>query len=311
MKHEEIKNNEINIHNIKKVYQDGFQALKGISLSIKQGSFYGLLGPNGAGKSTLIGILCGLVNKSDGHISILGFDHDKEAQQCRQLIGIVPQEFNFNIFESCLQIVCNHAGYYGVPYKKAKPLAEKLMKKLGIYDKRHRPAGQLSGGQKRRLMIVRALVHQPKVLILDEPTAGVDIALRHTMWHFLSELNQEGLTIILTTHYLEEAEKLCDQLAIIHQGQVLAEGKTQNLLDNLKNERFLLKCHPFNQQELSGNQERIQIKDEEHLLITIKQEEDIFPILEDLNKQGVKVRRVINQANRLEEVFLNLVTENE
>eukprot|EP01047_Picozoa_sp_COSAG01_P003205 COSAG01_NODE_93_length_27013_cov_41.515791_6_plen_319_part_00 len=300
----------VKICGLKKTYQQNFEALKGINLSIPKGSFYGLLGPNGAGKSTLIGILSGLVSKSSGQIHVLGKDSDQDSQLTRSYLGVVPQEFNFNIFEPCIQIICNHAGYYGVPRQVAIARADIYLKKLGLWDKRNVAAGQLSGGLKRRLMIVRALVHQPKILILDEPTAGVDIALRHLMWEFLEDLNKAGMTIVLTTHYLEEAEKLCKHLAIIDKGELLADGPTESLLNNLNKERIELQCQPFEKlPKIAGA--RIQQKTEQAnnyiLDVELEKGSEVTAIIEALKAQGIQVKRWVNQVNRLEELFLDLV----
>lgn len=220
----------LEIQDLKKTYSDGTEALKGVSFTVPQGDFFGLLGPNGAGKTTTIGIITSLVTKTGGSVSIFGKDIDEEPDATKMGVGVVPQELNFNIFETPLDIVVNQAGYYGIPRSVAIPRAEKLLKDLGIFDKRHGTGMQLSGGMKRRLMIARALVHEPKLLILDEPTAGVDVELRRGMWDYLRTLTSGGLTILLTTHYLEEAEQLCKHLAIINKGAIVAQGTKEDIL---------------------------------------------------------------------------------
>jgi ABC-2 type transport system ATP-binding protein len=229
----------IEIKGLKKVYGNGVEALKGVDLTVAQGDFFALLGPNGAGKSTLINVLCGLVEKSAGTVRIEGLSIDDDYQRAKMHLGVVPQEFNFGIFEKVIDIVLDQAGYYGIPRREALPKAEKLLKQLGLYDKRNEKSRTLSGGMKRRLMIARGLVHDPKVLILDEPTAGVDIEIRREMWEFLEKLNQSGTTIILTTHYLEEAEQLCNNMAIINKGEVIERGAVKDLLGKMDQETFV------------------------------------------------------------------------
>ncbi|HKK57052.1 ABC transporter ATP-binding protein, partial [Marinobacter sp.] len=232
--------NALEIENLVKVYGDGFEALKGIDLNVAQGDFFALLGPNGAGKSTILGIVCSLVNKTSGKIRVFGSDIDTHLSDAKLNLGVVPQEFNFNQFEKVFDIVTTQAGYYGIPLKKAAVSAEKYLRQLGLWDKRDSPARMLSGGMKRRLMIARALVHEPRLLILDEPTAGVDIELRRSMWAFLEQMNRQGTTIILTTHYLEEAEALCRNIAIIDHGQILKNTSKRDLLQELSVETFVL-----------------------------------------------------------------------
>lgn len=231
--------NALEISALVKVYGNGFKALKGIDLSVSEGDFFALLGPNGAGKSTCLGIVSSLVNKTSGTVTVNGYDLDSQREQVKRSLGVVPQEFNFNAFEKVLDIVIQQAGYYGLPRKLATQRAEKYLKKLDLWDKRDTQARMLSGGMKRRLMIARALVHEPRILILDEPTAGVDIEIRRSMWAFLKELNTQGTTIILTTHYLEEAESLCPNLAIIGQGQIIESGPTKELLKDKDRSTFV------------------------------------------------------------------------
>ena len=297
----------IHIQQLCKTYKGGFQALKGVDLSIKKGSFFGLLGPNGAGKSTIIGILSNLVNKTSGSIDILGQPMDIKSKSHSIHIGVVPQEFNLNMFEPCMQIICNQAGFYGVDYKTAKKRAEKYLKKMGLWDKRNTPSGQLSGGLKRRLMIVRALIHEPQILILDEPTAGVDITLRHSMWSFLSELNEAGLSIILTTHYLEEAEKLCDTIAIINHGQVLKVGDKQTLINTLKKEQLILHCKPFDHEPILENV-AIKSVSNHNITLMIDETKQLSDIISELEKQAIFVNRISQANSKLEDLFLELVS---
>lgn len=230
----------LSIRQLTKTYGNGFQALKGIDLDVAEGDFFALLGPNGAGKSTTIGILSTLVNKSGGTVNVFGHDLDRDPSGLKRCLGVVPQEFNFNQFEKAFDILVTQAGYYGIPAKIAKERAERYLNQLGLWDKRDVSSRMLSGGMKRRLMIARALIHQPRLLILDEPTAGVDIELRRSMWSFLTELNREGITIILTTHYLEEAEQLCRNIGIIDHGQIVKNTSMRELLSQLHVETFLL-----------------------------------------------------------------------
>ncbi|WP_373797084.1 ABC transporter ATP-binding protein, partial [Jeotgalibaca porci] len=234
----------LEITDLKKVYATGMEALKGIDLTVEEGDFYALLGPNGAGKSTTIGIVTSLVNKTAGQVKVFGYDIDTQLVQAKQQIGLVPQEFNFNPFETVEQIVVNQAGYYGVPRKEALKRSEKYLKQSNLWEKRHVRARMLSGGMKRRLMIARALMHEPKLLILDEPTAGVDIELRRDMWEFLRELNEHGTTIILTTHYLEEAEMLCRNIGIIQSGRMIENTSMKKLLAKLQYETFIFDLAP-------------------------------------------------------------------
>jgi len=296
----------IEIKNLKKTYGDQLEALKGIDLTINEGEFFGLLGPNGAGKSTTIAILCGLVNKSSGTVSIGGFDLDTQFPQAKSMLGVVPQEFNFNIFEKCLQIVVNQGGYYGVPRSEAVPRAHMLLERLGLKDKTNTPAARLSGGLKRRLMIARALIHQPKILILDEPTAGVDISLRRSMWDFLSEINQEGLTIILTTHYLEEAENLCKQIAIIDHGKIIENAPTASLLKRLKSETVRITVTP---EESVPTLPDLMFTPVEPGIFELELSESVTltQVVEGLKAQGITVNRASNKSNRLEELFFKLV----
>ena len=297
----------ISIQHLQKIYKGSVTALGDVSLDIAKGEFLGLLGPNGAGKSTLIGILCGLVNKTKGQVCIDGYDLDKQPYQCRLSLGVVPQEFNFNIFEPCLQVILNQAGYYGVSRSVALKYAEVLLQELDLWQKRDTPAGRLSGGMKRRLMIARALIHKPKILILDEPTAGVDISLRRTMWTFLQALNQtQKTTIILTTHYLEEAESLCNRIAIINQGGVIANLPTADLLSQLSSETLIVTLkHPVNALDLESF--RCVKIDDMTYEIDLHQGQSVTDLIHGLSARNIEVDRMRNKANRLEELFVKLV----
>lgn len=301
----------IQIQNLTKTYPGGLQALKGIDLTVHEGEFFALLGPNGAGKSTTISILCSLVNKTSGTVSICGHNIDTDWSKAKTCLGVVPQEFNFNIFEPCWQIVVNQAGYYGVTRDVALKRLDVLFDQLGLSDKRNEQAKNLSGGFKRRLMIARALIHEPKVLILDEPTAGVDISLRRSMWQFLQTLNANGMTIILTTHYLEEAEALCREVAIIDKGTIITRGNTQNLLQELNAESFILYCTTAvpdmtTLPPLSG----VTLRNLDTLCIEadLEKSRTLTDLMAYLQHHGITVGRIRNKSNRLEELFLKLVT---
>ncbi len=292
---------------LKKTYGNGFEALKGIDLEVKQGDFFALLGPNGAGKSTTLGIVTSLVNKSSGQVSVFGHDIDTDLTQAKLCMGIVPQEFNFNFFEKVEDIVITQACYYGIPAAVAKERAEHYLKALGLWDKRDNRARQLSGGMKRRLMIARALVHNPKLLILDEPTAGVDIELRRSMWEFLKKINAEGTTIILTTHYLEEAESLCRNIAIIDQGEIIQNSSMKSLLAKLNVETVILDLAEDVDllPDLGGLVGRL--TDGHTLEVDVPKESGLNCLFGKLTEQGVNVLSMRNKANRLEELFVSLV----
>ena len=292
---------------LKKTYGNGFEALKGIDLEVKQGDFFALLGPNGAGKSTTLGIVTSLVNKSCGQVSVFGHDIDTHLTQAKLCMGIVPQEFNFNFFEKVEDIVITQAGYYGIPAAVAKERAEHYLKALGLWDKRDNRARQLSGGMKRRLMIARALVHNPKLLILDEPTAGVDIELRRSMWEFLKKINAEGTTIILTTHYLEEAESLCRNIAIIDQGEIIQNSSMKSLLAKLNVETVILDLAEDVDllPDLGGLVGRL--TDGHTLEVDVPKESGLNCLFGKLTEQGINVLSMRNKANRLEELFVSLV----
>lgn len=296
----------LSIKGLRKVYKGGFEALKGIDLDVEEGDFFALLGPNGAGKSTTIGIVSSLVNKTAGSVTVFDYDLDKQLVELKKQIGLVPQEFNFNQFETVTQIVVNQAGYYGVPRKLAHERAEKYLKQLGLWDKRNERARALSGGMKRRLMIARALLHEPRLLILDEPTAGVDIELRRSMWDYLERINKQGITIILTTHYLEEAESLCRNIAIIDSGQIIENTSMKRLLATLNMETFVLDLAPDQPKpELTGLVSR-QV-DDHTLEVDVEKSAGLNKVFEQLNQQNVKVLSMRNKANRLEELFVGLV----
>jgi len=299
-------NNALEISSLKKVYKGGFEALKGIDLSVKEGDFFALLGPNGAGKSTTIGVITSLVNKTDGNVKVFGHSIDDELEKAKSFIGLVPQEFNFNQFESLLRILVNQAGYYGVDRKLAYQRAEKYLKQLELWDKRNDAARMLSGGMKRRLMIARALMHEPKVLILDEPTAGVDIELRRSMWDFLRELNNQGITIILTTHYLEEAEMLCRNIAIIDKGTIVENTDMKSLLAKLDKETFVLDAK-LNDKTPSLNGFDCRVIDDHTLEVDVEKSQSINQVFIQLTEQGFEVKSMRNKSNRLEELFVNLV----
>lgn len=296
----------LEIEQLKKTYAGGFEALKGVSLQVEQGDFYALLGPNGAGKSTTIGIITSLVNKTSGKVSVFGHDIDKELELAKQQLGLVPQEFNFNQFETVEQIVLQQAGYYGVAKDVAKQRAQKYLSQLDLWEKRSERARNLSGGMKRRLMIARALMHEPKLLILDEPTAGVDIELRRSMWDFLKEINRQGITIILTTHYLEEAELLCRNIGIIQRGELIENTSMKALLNKLDVETFILDIDAsVDIPELQGVKSQNVVNGS--LEIEIEKTQGLNLIFTQLSEAGIKVLSMRNKANRLEELFVSIV----
>jgi len=300
----------LRIDNLRKTYADGFEALKGIDLRVEQGDFFALLGPNGAGKSTTLGIVSSLVTKSSGRVEIFGHDTDRDLARAKLHLGVVPQEFNFNQFEKVMDILVTQAGYYGIPAREGERSAERFLRQLGLWDKRDVPARLLSGGMKRRLMIARALVHNPRLLILDEPTAGVDIELRRSMWEFLQQINAEGITIILTTHYLEEAEALCRNIAIIDRGRILENTSKRNLLRQLSLETFILDTrdpldHP---PPLSGYVTRL--NGEGALELDVDRGQGLNAAFTQLRDAGIEVVSMRTRANRLEELFLRLVEDN-
>jgi ABC-2 type transport system ATP-binding protein len=300
----------LSIRQLTKTYGNGFQALSGIDLDVAEGDFFALLGPNGAGKSTTIGILSTLVNKTSGTVNVFGHDLDREPAALKRCIGVVPQEFNFNQFEKTFDIVVTQAGYYGIPPKIANERAEQYLTQLGLWDKRDVPSRSLSGGMKRRLMIARALVHEPRLLILDEPTAGVDIELRRSMWTFLTELNKKGITIILTTHYLEEAEQLCRNIGIIDHGIIVENTSMRQLLSQLHVETFLLDLkHDLSvSPQLVGYPARL--LDGHTLEVQVDKSVGITGLFTQLALQNIEVLSLRNKTNRLEELFVSLVEKN-
>ncbi len=295
------------IENLSKVYDNGFEALKGISLSVQQGDFFALLGPNGAGKSTTIGIICSLVHKTGGRVRVFDVDIDENFPAAKNHIGIVPQEFNFNQFEKVFDIVANQGGFYGLPLPLARERAEKYLRELGLWDKRDVAGRMLSGGMKRRLMIARALVHEPRLLILDEPTAGVDIEMRRSMWEFLRKINAQGTTIILTTHYLEEAEALCRNIAIINRGEIVEHSSVKSLLRRLHREVFILDCGDELPAEIPVPGFDVCRVDDHTLEVEVEQGQNINEVFAALDSQGIKVLSMRNKSNRLEEMFVKLV----
>ncbi|HEY7864867.1 MAG TPA: ABC transporter ATP-binding protein [Psychromonas sp.] len=296
----------IDLENIRKVYKGGVEALKGISLQVKEGDFYALLGPNGAGKSTTIGIISSLVNKTGGKVKVFGYDLDTQLESVKTQIGLVPQEFNFNQFEPPIQILVNQAGYYGIKRKEAYIRAEKYLRQLDLWGKRNEPSRELSGGMKRRLMIARALMHEPRLLILDEPTAGVDIEVRRSMWTFLKEINAQGVTIVLTTHYLEEAEMLCRHIGIIDKGILVENTSMKELLARLDSEVFILDVDPL--ENVPRSEHFIITKiDDITLEIEVKKRQSLNKVFAELTAQGVRVNSLRNKSNRLEELFVGLV----
>ena len=298
----------LEIQDLRKVYDNNVEALKSISLRVDEGDFFALLGPNGAGKSTTIGILFSLVNKSGGSVQVFGVDIDEDFPGAKKHVGIVPQEFNFNLFEKVEHIVVTQGGYYGLPPALAKERAEKYLKKLGLWEKRNDRARELSGGMKRRLMIARALVHEPRLLVLDEPTAGVDIEMRRSMWEFLQELNDNGTTIILTTHYLEEAESLCRNIAIIDQGSIVHHSSMRELLAQLHTEMFLLDIRGTLPTALEIEGFPTRAIDDHTLEVVVDRDQDINQLFQALSLQGVEVSSMRNKANRLEEMFVSLLS---
>ena len=295
--------------NLRKTYRGRVTALRGVSLTVQEGDFFALLGPNGAGKSTAIGIISSLVLKTAGEIKIFGVDVDKEFSRAKSLIGVVPQEINFNQFETVNDIILNQAGYYGIDRPDAQKRAEKILKQTQLWDRRDEISRNLSGGMKRRLMISRALIHQPRLLILDEPTAGVDIEVRRSMWKFLTDLNKSGTTIILTTHYLEEAESLCRNIAIIDKGEIVENTSMQLLLRKLGAESFIFDCTSSISTLSKLGDHQIRKLDDHRFEVTVNQGENLNTVFEELSKSGIKIQSMRNKSNRLEELFLGLVAE--
>jgi len=297
----------LKITNLKKTYAGSIHALKGINLEVEKGDFFALLGANGAGKSTAIGIICSLVNKTSGNVEVFGYDLETQREKVQEHIGLVPQEFNFNVWEPVIEILINQAGYYGIDRPTAKERAEELLRHLELWDKRHQQANKLSGGMKRRLMIARALIHKPKLLILDEPTAGVDIEIRRSMWAFLKQLNQAGTTIILTTHYLEEAENMCNNIAIINQGEVVESTSMKDLLSRLNVETFVLDLkEPLESlPEMEGV--TLRQRDTKTLEADLDKSRSLNFLFEKLSEYDIRVLSMRNKTSRLEELFMTLL----
>ena len=301
----------LEINDLKKTYSGGVEALKGISFSVNEGDFYALLGPNGAGKSSTIGIIGSLVTKSSGNVKIFDVDIDENLPLAKTMLGVVSQEINFSQFEKVLDIVVTQAGFYGIPKKEALPKVENILKRLSLWDKRNFQARTLSGGYKRRLMIAKALIHEPKLLILDEPTAGVDIELRREMWSFLKEINENGTTIILTTHYLEEAEQLCRNIGIIDKGKIVANTSMKDLLGTLNVQGFVFDLQsPLNQVPVIEGFP-LKLEDPLTLVAAVSKDRSINALFEELSKLDIKIKSMRNEANRLEELFIEMVNSNE
>src|SRR5882724_10777876 len=299
--------NALSVRDLTKTYKNGVQALKGVDLDVEQGDFFALLGPNGAGKTTLIGIVTSLVNKSGGQVSVFGHDIDRDLEAAKACIGVVPQELNFNMFESPQTILVNQAGFYGIERKVARERAEKYLKELQLWDKRDRMSRSLSGGMKRRLMIARALMNEPRLLILDEPTAGVDIEIRRSMWEFLRGINEQGTTIILTTHYLEEAETLCRNVAIIEGGQIAERDRMSSLLRKLHTETFVLTLRNELNAAPKLDGYAVTLPDDHTLEVEVSKEQNLNEIFTRLSGLGIEVLSMRNKVNRLEELFMRLV----
>jgi len=299
----------LRLRGLTKTYANGVTALRGIDLDVAEGDFFALLGPNGAGKSTAIGIICSLVNKTAGSVSVFGHDIQLEPAAAKQCIGVVPQEFNFNVFEPVVEILVNQAGYYGISRGEAYARAEGILRQLGLWEKRRQIPRNLSGGMKRRLMIARSLIHRPRLLILDEPTAGVDIEIRYSMWEFLRGLNADGTTIILTTHYLEEAESLCHRIAIIHEGALIENTSMKQLLKQLHMETFVLDIkEPVGELPAVAGCAALRKIDELTLEADVYREDSLNALFASLGRAGIEVLTLRNKANRLEQLFLGLVS---
>jgi ABC-2 type transport system ATP-binding protein len=303
--------NALSIRGLTKTYKNGIQALKGVDLDVEQGDFFALLGPNGAGKTTLIGIVTSLVNKTSGQATVFGHDIERELEAAKACIGVVPQELNFNQFETPYTIVVNQAGFYGIPRPVARERAEKYLKQLQLWDRRDKMSRALSGGMKRRLMIARALMHEPRLLILDEPTAGVDIEIRRSMWDFLREINERGTTIILTTHYLEEAETLCRNIAIINGGQIVERDRMSSLLRRLNTETFVLNLRESLAAAPQLEGYGVALVDPHTLEVETAKEQNLNDVFGRLSSLGIEVLSMRNKVNRLEEIFMRLVEKRE
>ena len=296
----------LSIQDLSKQYKSGVQALKSISFEVNQGDFFALLGPNGAGKTTAIGILTSLVNKTSGIVEVFGHDLDKELSLAKSCLGVVPQEVNLNLFDKCINTLINQAGFYGIPRNEAEKRAQHYLKQMDLWDKRNSNARDLSGGMKRRLMVARSLVNQPQLLLLDEPTAGVDIETRRMMWRFLRDLNQQGITIILTTHYLEEAEQLCDRIAIIDEGEIIENDSMLNVLKKLKKEVFVLNVSESLSEAPIIKGYETSLKSPQEIEVSILQSQGINEVFTQLDALGIRVISMRNKTGRLEELFIDL-----
>lgn len=299
----------LSIKNLKKIYKNKIEALRGIDLEVKKGDFFALLGPNGAGKTTAINIVISLVNKTAGQVKVFGYDIDKDQETAKKFIGVVPQEFNFNIFEKVFDIVVRQAGYYGINKKIAEKRAEKYLKQLDLWSKRSTPANQLSGGLKRRLMIVRALIHDPELLILDEPTAGVDIEIRRRMWKFISNLNTQGRTIILTTHYLEEAENLCRNIAIIDKGKIIENTSMKNLLSRMDKDTYIFDIRNPIKKIPKLKEHQMKMIDNTTIEVEILKKQNLNRLFDYFKKNNIEILNMRRKSARLEELFLNLINK--
>ena len=299
----------LELRQLRKTYPSGVEALRGIDLSVRQGDFFALLGPNGAGKTTAIGIVTSLVNKSAGDVSVFGYDLDRQREAAKACIGVVPQEVNLNMFEKCWNILINQAGYYGVPRPEAKRRAEKYLKALHLWDRRDKLSRTLSGGMKRRLMIARALIHEPRLLILDEPTAGVDIEIRRSMWDLMTRINEDGMTIILTTHYLHEAESFCRNIAIIDEGRIIENDTMVNVVRKLKREVFVLTLEESLDRapDLPGYQ--VQLRNEHEIEVEVEQQQGLNALFQVISDRSLHVSSMRTKSNRLEELFMRLVDD--
>jgi ABC-2 type transport system ATP-binding protein len=299
--------NALQIKDLRKVYPNKVQALKGIDLTVREGDFYALLGPNGAGKTTAIGIITSLVNKTSGEVNVFGYDLDRQREAVKSCIGIVPQEVNLNMFERSFNTLVNQAGYYGVPRRTARQRAEKYLKSLHLWDRRDDIARSLSGGMKRRLMIARALVHEPRLLILDEPTAGVDIEIRRSMWELMREINESGVTIILTTHYLEEAESLCRNIAIIDEGRIIEDDTMANVIRKLQTEAFVLSLRERVSEAPMLDGYTVRLRNEHEIEVDVDRGQGLNGMFAELSAQSLHVSSMRTKTNRLEELFIRLV----
>lgn len=301
----------IDLKNVNKVYGNDFVALKNINLQIRKGDFFALLGPNGAGKSTTIGILCSLVNKTSGKLKICGVDIDSDFNKAKAHLGVVPQEVNLSIFESVEQIILNQAGYYGISRSIAKERLDPLLKNLGLLEKKHEQVRMLSGGMKRRVMIARALIHEPEVLVLDEPTAGVDVELRKSMWEYINKLHAQGITIILTTHYLEEAEELAKNVAIINQGEVIENTTIKNLLRQINKEIYVVESKDSLPKNLKLKEYELKIRDDTTFEVTLQRGDSVNGVVKELDKQGINIMALRTKQNRLEALFMEKTRKND